>query len=113
MSAIKVPGKEITLGIRLFVLAPLNVAAVKQYREEIKAVFVGAIPDIELVAKMAHASLRRNYDDITMAEVEDMIDYGNYFDVWEILLNLSGLAVSAGKMAARVQEQMEAAGLKA
>lgn len=112
MSAVKIPGTEITLGQRKFVLAPLNVAAVKQYREEIKAVFVGTVPDIELVAKMAHASLARNYDGITMDDVEGMIDYGNYFDVWEILLNLSGLAVSAGKMARRVQEQMEAAGLK-
>ncbi|MDY7537678.1 hypothetical protein QN372_00815 [Undibacterium sp. RTI2.1] len=109
--AVKVPGTTINLCGRPFVLAALNVAAVKTYREEVKAVFLGGIPDIELVAKMAHASLSRNYD-ITLEEVEELIDYGNYFDVWEILLNLSGLAVSAGKMAARLKEQMAAAGLQ-
>lgn len=111
MSAVSIPGTEISLAGKTYILAPLNVAACKQYREEIKKVFVGVVPDIELVAKMAHASLSRNHT-ITMDEVDEIIDYGNYFDVWEILLNLSGLAVSAGKMAKRVQEQIEAAGLK-
>lgn len=110
MSAIKVPGKSVTLGGQELVLAPLNAAAVKQYRDQIKAVFVGSMPDIELVAKLAHASLSRNYPDMTLAEVEDMIDFGNLFDVWEDLLNLSGMMAQAGKMMRRVQEQMAQTG---
>lgn len=112
MSAIKVPGKSLTLGGQELVLAPLNAAAVKQYRDEIKGVFVGDMPDIELVAKLAHASLTRNYPDMTLAEVEDIIDYGNLFEVWEELMNLSGLVAQAGKMMRRVQDQMAATGLK-
>ncbi|MET3134614.1 hypothetical protein AAKU55_004914 [Oxalobacteraceae bacterium GrIS 1.11] len=110
MSALKVPGTEMHLGGQLFVLAPLNAAAVKQYRDQIKSVFVGGLPDIELVAKLAHASLRRNYPEITLNDVEELIDYSNVFDVWETLLNLSGLVAQAGKMVRRVQAEMEAAG---
>ena len=111
MSVIKVAGKSMTLGGHEYVMPPLNAASVKQYRDQIKAVFVGGLPDIELVAKLAHASLSRNYADITVEQVEDFIDYENMFDVWESVLNLSGLVAQAGKMAARVQEQMKAAGL--
>lgn len=106
----KVPGKEIELGGEKRILAPLNVAAVKQYRAEISKVFVGQLPDIELVSTLALASLRRNYPDVTAAEVDDWLDYGNMFDVWEALLNLSGLAVSAGNMVRRVQQEMAAPG---
>ena len=105
MSAVKIPGKEVQLGGKLFVLAPLNAATAKQYREQIKAVFVGAMPDIELVSALAHASLQRNYPEITAEEVDEFIDFGNLFEVWENLLNVSGLVVQAGNMVRRVQEQ--------
>lgn len=104
--SVKIPGKELTIGGETLVFAPLNAAAVKQYRDEIKAVFVGTVPDIELVAKLAYASLKRNYDDMTMERVEGLVDYGNLFEVYETLMNLSGLAVAAGKLARRVQEEM-------
>jgi saccharopine dehydrogenase-like NADP-dependent oxidoreductase len=91
----------------MYVIAPLNAAAVKQYRDEIKDVFVGGLPDIGLVAKMALASLQRNYPGMTLEMVEQMIDYQNYFDVWEALLNLSGLVAQAKEMMRRVNEQME------
>jgi hypothetical protein len=105
--AVLVPGKELSLGGRMYVIAPLNAAAVKQYRDEIKDVFVGGLPDIGLVAKMALASLQRNYPGMTLEMVEQMIDYQNYFDVWEALLNLSGLVAQAKEMMRRVNEQME------
>jgi hypothetical protein len=106
---IKVPGTEMELGGEKRVLAPLNAAAVKQYRDQIKAIFVGQLPDIELVSTLACASLQRNYPELTPAQVDELIDYGNLFDVWETLLNLSGLAVSAGKMVRRVQAEMDQA----
>lgn len=109
---LNVPGNEVMLGGRLYVIAPLNAAAVRQYRQEINSVFVGGLPDIELVSKLALASLRRNYPQMTMAVVEEVIDYENYFVVWEALMNLSGLVAQAKEMMRRVQDQMEAAGLK-
>lgn len=109
--SVQIPGKEISLGGVMRIVAPLNAAACKQYRDQIRTVSAGGIPDIELVAKLAHCSLRRNYPDITLDEVEDMVDYSNLFELWETLLNISGLVAQAGNMARRVQEQMTAAGL--
>jgi hypothetical protein len=106
---INIPGTEIMLNGAPFILAPLNVAAVKQFREQIKAVFVGSMPDIELVSTLALASLKRNYPEIKAEFVDQGVDYGNLFDIWESLLNLSGMAVSAGNMVRRVQQQMDQA----
>jgi hypothetical protein len=103
---LRVPGKEVTLAGQVFIIAPLNAAAVKQFRDEIKSVFVGSLPDIELVAKMALASLQRNYPGITLADVEQLIDYDNFFPVWEALLNMSGLVAQAKEMQRRVQAEM-------
>lgn len=108
--SVKIPGKELTIGGKALVFAPLNAAAAKQYRDQIRQVFVGSQPDIELVAKLAYESLSRNYEDMTLEEVENLIDYGNMFDVWEAVLNLSGLVVQAGNMLRRVQEAMEKMG---
>lgn len=106
-----IPGTEITLGGKLRILAALNAATVKQYREKINAVFVGSIPDIEFVSTLAYHSLKRNEPDITPDQVDEMIDFGNLIPVWEALMNVSGLAVQAGKMARRVQEAMQETGL--
>lgn len=106
-----IPGTEIKLGGIDRVLAPLNAATVKQYRDKIGQVFVGSIPDIEFVSTLAYHSLKRNDPDITPGQVDEMIDYGNLIPVWEALMNVSGLAVDAGKMARRVQEAMQASGL--
>jgi hypothetical protein len=86
-----VPGKEMQLNGTMYIIAPLNAAAVKLYRDDIKNVFIGGLPDIELVAKLTLASLQRNYPQMTLQKVEEIIDYQNYFEVWESLLNLSGL----------------------
>lgn len=109
--SIRVPGKEKELGGVMRIVAPLNAAAVKQYREQINAISTGQIPDIELVAKLAYASLKRNYPQITLEEVEDVVDYDNFFELWVIMMNVSGLVEQAGKLARRVQDQMTAAGL--
>lgn len=109
----RVPGTPIDLGGQSRVLAPLNAATVKQFRDQVKQVFVGTVPDIELVSTLAYHSLKRNEPEITQGEVDEMIDYGNVIPVWEALMNVSGLAVEAGKMARRVQGAMEASGLPA
>lgn len=103
---ILIPGVEISLGGELRILAPLNAAAIKQHRAKIGQVFVGQVPDVELVSVLAYCSLKRNYPDITQEQVDDIIDYGNLIPVWEAVMNISGLAVEAGKMERRVREAM-------
>ncbi|MEX8520073.1 MAG: hypothetical protein AB3X44_16305 [Leptothrix sp. (in: b-proteobacteria)] len=105
----KVPGIELDFGGEKRVFAPINAAAFKQYREEIGSVFNGGpIPDLELVAKLALASLQRNYAEITLAQVEEALDFGNLIEVFEAVVNVSGLVASAGNMQRRLAKNLQA-----
>jgi len=100
---LKVPGTAVQLGGRERVLAPINAATFKQYRNELNTVFGGnSIPDIEFVATLVYHSLRRNYDDVTVEDALDWVDAGNYVDLLDIVVNVSGLAASLGKMMRRI-----------
>lgn len=107
----RVPGVEIELGGEPRILAALNNAAVKQFRDKIGSVFVGQIPDLDLVCQLALCSLKRNYPEVTSEQVDDWVGYDNVIPVWEAIMNISGMAVDAGKMERRVREVMQANGL--
>lgn len=104
--AVKLPGVELNLGGTVYVVPPLNAAAVKQYREQVSTFLAGSVPDIELVCKVLHAALVRNYPNITLQQVEEWVDYGNLVDVMDAVMNTSGLAVAVGKLAGRIQAAM-------
>jgi hypothetical protein len=108
---IKVPGREMNISGRTVVFASLSLAASKQYRNEIKSMYKGGLPDQDLVAKLALASLKRNYPGMTLAEVEELLDDDNYLEVWQAVMNFTGLVKKAGEMMRRVQAAMEEAGL--
>jgi hypothetical protein len=92
------------LGGRARILAPLSAGSFKMYREEINAAFKGGgVPDLEVVAKLAHASLKRNEPDVTLAEVEELVDFGNVVEIFEAVMNVSGLVASVGNMMRRLQ----------
>lgn len=102
---VNVPGVEIQLGDVKRVLPALNAAAFKTYRAQISKVFEErGLPDMEIVATLAHAALLRNYPDLSLEEVEKNIDFNNLVDVFEAVMNISGLTLQAGKMARRILE---------
>lgn len=106
-----VAGIEIILGGVTRVLPPLNAASVKQYRAELATVFeTGLGIDLEFVAKIAHAALKRNYPEVTLAEVEDFVDYSNVVDIFEAVVNVSGLMAKMGNLMRRTQEGLKAPG---
>ncbi|MFZ6686584.1 hypothetical protein ACO0K0_02415 [Undibacterium sp. SXout11W] len=109
-----IPGEPIEIGGHQWILAPLNATAVKQYGKQISEVgTTGRLPDVDLVAKLAYMSLLRNYPGIKLEYVEFNVDHGNFLKIWEVLLNVTGMVAQAGEMMRRVQEKMEAEGLKA
>lgn len=102
---VNVPGIEIQLGKVKRVLPPLNAAAFKTYRAEITKVFdERGLPDLAVVATLAHAALQRNYPDLSIEDVENDVDFGNLVEVFEAVMNVSGLTLQAGKMARRILE---------
>lgn len=99
--SLKIPGTELEVGGRTLVFAPLNAAAYKQYGEpKIERLLEGGIsPDLLFVAKLAHASLSRNYPEMTLEEVEDLVDMGNVAVIYETVMCVSGYMRSIVKMA--------------
>jgi len=104
--AVKVPGVEMVFDGATYVVPPLNAAAVKQYREAAASFFAGAVPDIEVVVKLLHAALARNYPAIAVEQVEQWVDYGNMLDVMDTVMHTSGLAAKVGEMSRRIQAAM-------
>jgi hypothetical protein len=104
---VKVPGVELTFEGVAYVVPPLNLAAVKQYREDLAAFFGGTVPDMEIVGKVLHAALVRNYPDVTAEQVERWVDYGNMLDILDAVMQTSGLAAKVGEMSRRIQTAMK------
>lgn len=104
--AVKVPGVEMTFDGVVYIVPPLNAAAVKQYRAQAAAFFAGAVPDIEVVCTLLHAALSRNYESVTVDQVEQWVDYANMLSIMDTVMNTSGLAAQVGELSRRIQAAM-------
>lgn len=78
-------GVKINMGGRDFIVPPLNFAALRRLGPELAiAETVTSAPtlqELEAVVKLVHAALVRNYPEITLAEVEELLDMGNTISV--------------------------------
>jgi hypothetical protein len=87
-----IPGIPINLGGRLMVLAPLGLRLAREMADKGKAVQEGTEDEqISLGVEMVYESLRRNYVDITMDEVRELIDSANVREASEAIAGISGL----------------------
>lgn len=93
MALVKVPGVVHDFFGRRLVLAPLNMGPLRQLLERTKTMGQEATVDqIDTVIDAVHASLRRNYPDITRDEVEnELVDAANAELLMPIIMNRSGL----------------------
>lgn len=58
----------------------------------------GALPDdtqMSLIIELAHSALVRNYPEMKESEVEEMIDMSNFFELFDALINVSGMKAKA------------------
>lgn len=93
MAIVKVKGIPIQFAGKEYVIPPLSLGALEQLQERI-AGFTGDIRSKEQVATVldaAHAALKRNYPDVTREDVADWIDVANMADVFEAVMDISGL----------------------
>ena len=106
MAIVKVKGLLIELGGRELVVPPLALGALEQLQARLVQ-FKGDIRDKDQVATAidaAHAALKRNYPDMSRDEVAEMIDVGNMAEVFEAVMDVSGLKrkeIEAGEAAGR------------
>ena len=76
-----IEGAAVRIGETTYVCPPISVRQYRQHRDKLHrlAAVAGLPSDDELTAIVAvlHAALSRNYPDLTVEQLEDMIDVGN------------------------------------
>jgi hypothetical protein len=94
-------GQEVNLGGTDFIVPPLSLGALKQLLPKIKALTIGkdATPDdLSQVADMLEiclAALHRNYPELTLDQLGDIVDLGNFKTLISVVMGQSGLEVRA------------------
>ena len=100
-------GTKVNLGGRDFILPPLTLKALRQLGPKIGLLgSLSGMPteeQIDAMIEVAHASISRNYPEITLDELGDLLDLGNLQDVFPAVMAASGLAkLPEGKAASPV-----------
>lgn len=86
-----IDGKTISMGGREWTIPPLNFKALRKFREQLGSMSAADLSRSDMVSEMILEAMRRNYPDLTLAELEDMLDMGNILPVVEAVLAASGL----------------------
>lgn len=91
MTTVRVKGREIEFadGSKLTV-PPLSLASVETLQERL-ANYKGGMGDVSLVIDALHASLVRNYPEMTRQQVAELVDIANMQDVMFAVMNVSGM----------------------
>ena len=90
---VKVKGIAVILNGDAHIIPPIALGALEQLQDRIKT-FTGDVSDMAQVSTVidcAHSALRRNYPDLTRTAVADMIDVANMAEVFEAIMDVSGL----------------------
>ena len=88
-----IDGVMVRIAGQNYLLPPLNLKQIKKYAP----VLEGLRPDltsIDAIVDVVHASMSRNYPDITKEQLEEMLDLGNVKVVLEAVTSASGLVVA-------------------
>lgn len=81
-------------GGRVYTVPPLSLASIQRLQDRLSDMQLGSIlsPEtITTVLQATHASLKRNYPNLTEADVGELVDVGNMQDVVACVLDVSGL----------------------
>ena len=94
-----------------YVIPPLNLRAMRELLPQLKGMgTTEATPeDLAVIAKVVHAALVRNYPDMTVERVEDMLDITNVQEVMTAVLGASGLSPKTQAMIARADSLLNGA----
>lgn len=88
-------GEWVALGGEEYKIPPLNFRALRELQSRLAA--IGSIQGIPTetqmmtVVEVVHAALKRNYPDITVELVEDLVDVGNMMTVFTAVLRVAGM----------------------
>lgn len=92
------PGRELNLGGRVFVMPALSLGAIEELEESFTTFQRKPIRDqMKFIVDVALRALRRNYPDLERAELAELIDTRNAFDVFGAVMGVSGLVPVEGE----------------
>jgi len=88
----KIDGVTMKLGGEDYVIPPLNFRQLKNLYPVIEGMQGETDPlkRFEAVVKITHAALSRNYPEITLETVEDLIDLNNLKSLIDAIMGISG-----------------------
>jgi len=95
----KYKGIAVQLGDEELVVPPIALGALEQLQSRLSG-FTGDVTDISqigLVLDVALAALKRNYPEMTRDQLADLIDVGNMMEVFEAVMDVSGLKRKAAQ----------------
>ena len=88
-------GKWVEFSGASYLVPPLNFRALRELQDKIaKLGTITGTPtgeQMKVVSEIVHAALARNYPQMTVKNVEEMIDLGNFMPVMDAVLNIAGL----------------------
>jgi hypothetical protein len=92
-----IEGIKILMAGQEYEVPPLSFNQIKRYWNEIQEYEKKTgIENMELTVKVAHAALTRNYPELTLEQVGDLVDLNNMSLVMEAVLGASGFFVRKG-----------------
>lgn len=99
-AAPRVPGHPHDFGGQVLTLAPLALGDLEQLVDRINAIKADATrlnrEDVTTSIDVIHASLRRNYPDMTREAAAQLVDLGNMAEVYGKVMGVSGLIRKPG-----------------
>ena len=89
-------GQEFKLGDDTYTIPPLNLKQTKKYLPILQAMAgeKDIEKQIEAQKEVIQAAMSRNYPNITMGEIEELVDIGNLGKIVLAITGMSGLVAS-------------------
>lgn len=102
----KFEGIAKTIGGVEYIIPPINLRTLKQLQSEIEHFQDGTVnaESIDTAITVIHSALKRNYPDLSIDDVSDLVDVANMFELFEIVMDVSGLKRKALEAEARPGE---------
>lgn len=86
-----------------YTVPPLNLKALKRLQPKLANLIIptaNSMPStdqMDVMVEVIHAALVRNYPDVTIERLEEMVDMSNLGALFEAVLNTTGLVKRAGE----------------
>lgn len=91
----KIPGVEVSLGGEVYVLPPIALGPLRILQSRLKNLTDSTDPmdpaSLDTIVDATFASMKRNYPEMTVEQVSELVDLGNMGEVLSAVMDVSGM----------------------